>query len=200
MKKLSIIGVITLLLVTSCTKDENNTSDNGSLLLLEVDYVTNTFQGGKEYKYSSAIQTDTVPVKASYISPCDFGELAISFEPFLNMPAVDTIFKGVIRWQHTGEVVVPQAFDPVNNFASTADLTNNTPSNSQFQVIYIDDHCMPASYAPIWSAIGDLSKTKEYYNPNKKIGIFLYTPGVGYPDDQVNKHQEEWRWFIIMYK
>jgi hypothetical protein len=32
-----------------------------------VDYVTNTFKGGKEYKYSSAVLADTVPVKATYI-------------------------------------------------------------------------------------------------------------------------------------
>lgn len=200
MKKFAIVGLVPLLfLAIACSKDDN-THSNDSILLLEVDYVSNTFIGGKEYSYSSAEYTDTVPVKASYISPCDFGELVISYEPIKNNPAIDTIFKGVIRWQHTGEVVVPKMIDPPSNFEANANAISNTPNSSQFQVIFIDEHYQPANYKPIWDAISDLNKSKEYYNPNKKIGIFLYTPGVGYPEDQINKHMEDWRWFIVMYK
>ncbi len=199
MKTTTALGLFVLLILTACNKDESSPG-NDSLLLLEVDYLTNTFIGGKEYTYSSSVHADTVPVKACYVSPCDFGELAICFEPFKNRPAIDTIFKGEIMWQHTGAIEVPEVFCPASKFSSTTSTASNTPSNFQFQVIFIDENCHPASFSPIWNAVSDLSKAKEYYNPNKKIGIFLYTPGVGYPSDEVSRHKNEWRWFIVMYK
>lgn len=196
MKKFTIIGFITLLLATACSKDDTGTPKNGSLLLLEVDYVTNTFVGGKEYVYSqTSISTDTVPLKAFYISPCDFGELVVRFEP-----TRDTIFNGIIRWQHTGEVIVPERVNPSDEFEFLPSSARIKPENSQFQPIYIDQHCYPSSFAEIWDPISRLKATSSYFDSNKKIGIFLYTPSVGYPDDEINRHQEDWRWFIVMYK
>lgn len=199
MKKI-IIGVITLLFATACSKDENSASKNGYLLLYEIDYISNTFKGGKEYRYSSCVDTDTIPVKATYISPCDFGELAISYEPFKDQDAVDTIFKGIIKWQHFGEIEIPEAFESANSFELVSNVPNAIPSKSQFQIIHIDEACIPDSFTPIWNAISNLKKTNEYYTLNKKIGIFLYMPGMGFGDDGINKHKDEWRWFIVMHK
>ncbi|MDR0661170.1 MAG: hypothetical protein LBG19_10320 [Prevotellaceae bacterium] len=98
--------------------------------------------------------------------------------------------------------MVPEQIIPASNFqhSSSTSTSRIKPDNSQFQIIHIDEHCIPSSFESIWEPVSNLEKVRDYYNSNKKVGIFLYTSGVGYPDDQINKHKEDWRWFIVMYK
>lgn len=200
MKKITTFGLLVLLLLVACSNDKKESLDVSSLLLLEIDYKTNTFVGGKEYTYSENAYVDTVPVRASYIPLDVAGELTVSYLPFESYQAVDTIiFKGEVKWQHTGAMVLPKAITPASSFTTT-NAVNTTPGASQFQAIFIDESFRPSSYTPIWNAISNLSKIKEYYDPNVKIGIFLYTPGIGFPFSEDNPHQNDWRWFIVMYK
>lgn len=194
MRRITLISFIIFLFVSACTENAE-TPQGGSLLLLEIDYTTYEFKGGKEYMYSSAIAADTVPVKTIVKPPCDYGFLIVRYER-----TKDTIFCGTVCYNsNAGEIEIPKAFDPVNRFAPALNPVNVIPSKSQFQLIHIDELLVPNSFTPIWNAICNLEKINTYYDPNKKIGIFLYTPGI-YGNDGVNKHKEEWRWFVLMYK
>ena len=193
MKK--IISLLSLfILLTSCSTDLlnqangtnlANQSGNNKVLLLKVDYTTNTFEGGKELTFDS--NTTTFSTNYQYVTPADFGSIKI-FYTELNTQ----LFYGDIIWMGTGDIHFPTDFQPassfefVNTFAaidlpSVENIFN--PNNEIFdynnplnQVIY-------------------LSKVIEYRasNPNASAKIFLYQPSVGIGDPAT------WKW-IIMFK
>ena len=193
MKK--IISLLSLfILLTSCSTDLlnqangtnlANQSGNNKVLLLKVDYTTNTFEGGKELTFDS--NTTTFSTNYQYVTPADFGSIKI-FYTELNTQ----LFYGDIIWMGTGEIHFPTDFQPassfefVNTFAaidlpSVENIFN--PNNEIF------------NYTNPLNQVVYLSKVIEYRasNPNASAKIFLYQPSVGIGDPAT------WKW-IIMFK
>lgn len=191
MKK--IISLLSLfILLTSCSTDLlnqangtdlANQSGNNKVLLLKVDYTTNTFEGGKELTFDS--NTTTFSTNYQYVTPADFGSIKI-FYTELNTQ----LFYGDIIWMGTGEIHFPTDFQPassfefVNTFAaidlpSVENIFN--PNNEIF------DYTNPLNQVIY------LSKVIEYRasNPNASAKIFLYQPSVGIGDPAT------WKWIII---
>ncbi len=193
MKK--IISFLSLfILLTSCSTDLlnqangtdlANQSGNNKVLLLKVDYTTNTFEGGKELTFDS--NTTTFSTNYQYVTPSDFGSIKIFYTELNSL-----LFYGDIIWMGTGEIHFPTDFQPassfefVNTFAaidlpSVENIFN--PNNEIF------------NYTNPLNQVIYLSKVIEYRasNPNASAKIFLYQPSVGIGDPAT------WKW-IIMFK
>lgn len=191
MKK--IISFLSLfILLTSCSTDLlnqangtdlANQSGNNKVLLLKVDYTTNTFEGGKELTFDS--NTTTFSTNYQYVTPADFGSIKIFYTELNSL-----LFYGDIIWMGTGEIHFPTDFQPassfefVNTFAaidlpSVENIFN--PNNEIF------DYTNPLNQVIY------LSKVIEYRasNPNASAKIFLYQPSVGIGDPAT------WKWIII---
>lgn len=192
MKVETLLGLLALFIITACSDKSANLSSNNSLLLLEVDYVTNTFVGGKEYTFSTSTITDSVPVVVK-THPCDFCNLVVEYTP-----TNEVIFEGKLnRGPYIGNpILFPKDFALPSSFERNSKATP-FPGNMQFQVIYIDEDFHPSSYTPVWNAISNLKIVSDYYSVNRKVGIFLYTRIIGTPGED---HYKEWSWFIVMYK
>lgn len=165
--------------------DLANQSGNNKVLLLKVDYTTNTFEGGKELTFDS--NTTTFSTNYQYVTPSDFGSIKIFYTELNSL-----LFYGDIIWMGTGEIHFPTDFQPassfefVNTFAaidlpSVENIFN--PNNEIF------------NYTNPLNQVIYLSKVIEYRasNPNASAKIFLYQPSVGIGDPAT------WKW-IIMFK
>lgn len=177
------------MLFFSCSKIEQDDPFNSSLtankvLLLKVDYLTNTFEGGKELTFNQP--TTTFTITTDYKSPGDFGSIKFTYKE-LNQP----LFDGTIIWMGKGQMTFP----------------NNLIDPKQFELVKTYDIVYPKGfenifnpnnqtydYSPIWNKVQMLSKVREYLksNPGATAKIFLYTPsvGIGNPAD--------WDWILLL--
>ncbi|MEL1244895.1 hypothetical protein AAEO56_11525 [Flavobacterium sp. DGU11] len=173
------------------TVDDNPINTENKVLLLKVDLLTNTFEGGKELIFPDA---DGFTIGHDYVSPGDFGSIKLKYTE-----TGGTIFDGTIIWSGLGGMTYPEALDAPNTF-SVMDNSGEMPALSQFETVnYLDEGegvIPPAEidYQSIWNAISDLQQVAAYRasNPNAKIHLFLYTPSVGIGDPH------DWDWFVIL--
>lgn len=179
---------ICIILLFGCSNDDES-NKTSSIVLLQVDYVTNVFEGGKEISISEAISSpDTIPISIDYNAPGDFGSIALYYQPTNEM-----IFNGTIIWMGLGQISFPNDFVSAGNF-SQMDSEIEQPDSTKFQTVFYDLYNQSIDYANIWNAINNLELVANYLNGHKKIGLFLYTPsvGAGNPND--------WDWFVILNK
>ncbi len=183
----SIILIFSIFCLFSCSKNNKEvlTENSNKVLMLKVDYLTNTFEGGKETSYPTS--TSTFTITNQYVAPADFGNLKLKYQE-LN----EIIFDGDIVWAGIGEIKQPQNILPATQFSSvvTNDIANPTAG---FQNI-LDPNNQTVDYSPIWLSVQGLVKVREYLksNPNATVKIFLYTPSVGGGDPA------DWDWIIFM--
>ncbi len=188
MKTQLFFFILVFSLFFSCSKSKSEeaivTPSANSVLLLKVDYLTNTFEGGKELTFANS---PTFTISKQYTPPGDFGELKLFYQE-LNQP----IFKGTIIWMGLGSISFPNNFDLPNTF-STVLTTDFVVPSSGFENIHNPDN-QNIDYTTIWSHIQNLVKVRQYLtsNPNATVKVFLYTPsvGVGNPAD--------WDWIFIL--
>ncbi len=181
-----LFPALTLLLLYACSKDDHPGPIH-SILLLQVDYMTCAFEGGKEIPVASIHESDSLPIEVAYQSPGDFGGISLYYQPTEEM-----IFSGTIVWMGTGQISYPLNFEPADVFRSS-DADGEQPDQERFQIIFFQAR-PPIEYNKIWAAIDGLDKVREYMVSGYKIGLFLYTPSVGVGDPY------EWDWFVIMLK
>lgn len=184
MKK--IILFFSLVFLFSCSKENDNAS---RIALLQVDYLTNVFEGGAELMFSvDKDSLDTIPIQVDYKSPGDFGNITLYYQPTDEM-----IFDGGVIWMGTGQINYPKNFMSDEEF-DVLETPMELPDVSEFQIIFYNLSDSPIDYASIWSAINNLEIVEDYLKYNKKIGLFLYTPSVGVGNPA------EWDWFVILNK
>ena len=189
MKKLLFILFIFVSLFSSCSEEntpiEATSNEPNKVLLLKVDYLTNTFQGGKETTYSE--NSNAFTISHQIVAPVDFGNIKLKYDEINQI-----IFDGNIVWMGLGQILYPQNMLTANQFQTvlTADVV--FPSTSF-------NHILPQSnlsnnYNQVWMAVQNLVKVRQYLtsNPNGVVHLYLYTPsvGVGNPAD--------WKWIILM--
>lgn len=175
------------LLFNGCKKDE--VENTNGILLLQVDYMTNVFEGGKELMILNNINnSDSIPIEIDYKAPGDFGNITLYYEPSGEM-----IFDGSIIWMGTGEIKFPKEFLTADKFP-VMDTFIEEPERTKFQTIFYNLNNQSINYSVIWSSINKLEIVEDYLKSNKKIGLFLYTPSVGVGNPN------EWDWFVILNK
>lgn len=179
----SAIAVLSLL-ICSCSGGLAPESEN-KVLLLQVDYLTNSFEAGKELSFEHS--TTTFSVQTEYTEPGDFGSIRLIYEE-LNEP----IFFGTIHWMGLGERLYPETLLPKDNFDHVLTADYVSPVNG------FEDVFNPAGttydYNVPWTAIQGLVLVRTYLesNPGSKVRVFLYTPSVGIGDPA------DWDWIFII--
>jgi len=161
--------------------------DENKILLLQVDYQTTSFEGGKELDFSPA---SNFTLGTTYNPPGDFGDITLTYLE-VNQP----IFEGTIVWAGLGEMSYPNNLLPASSFNRNSQGLP-LPSANLFQTVnyeggYYPD---PLDIRRIWDEIADLELVESYRqaNPQSQIQLFLYTPsvGVGNPAD--------WDWYVML--
>ncbi|RYG18593.1 MAG: hypothetical protein EOO07_08600 [Chitinophagaceae bacterium] len=191
MKKFTYLFLLTTFLFLSCSKIEqiddmfNPSLTANKVLLLKVDYLTNTFEGGKELTFTSSASTFTITT--DYKSPGDFGNIKLTYKEL-----DEKLFDGTIIWMGKGQInfptdlIAPKYFEPQ---VSSLDFVNPIGFENIF-----NPNNQTHNYTPIWSKIQHLPKVREYLksNPTATVKIFLYTPSVG------AGNPADWDWIILL--
>jgi len=181
------LAAILLLATGGICSCEDQSQFNNKVLMLMVDYTTNTFKGGKELGFAGNLETFTIT--REYKAPSDFGYLKLFYEEVNEL-----LFSGTIIWMGLGKMEFPKVLLSANQF-QRVDIHNYIPPKNGFENI-LDLTNQPFDYELVWVAVQSLAKTREYLhsNPEQVVKLFLYTPsvGVGNPED--------WYWIIYLKK
>jgi len=95
--------------VSNSNTDSNTSLTPNKVLLLKVDYETNTFEGGNEATFSSSTASFTLTKQV--IPPGDFGNIKLFYSE-LNYK----LFDGDIIWMGNGQIHFPTSFLPANQY------------------------------------------------------------------------------------
>ncbi len=182
-----------LFLIAACTSDSKsivNQPNANKILMLKVDYTTNTFEGGNEFEFD--VSTPTFTTNPEYVQPSDIGFIKIFYTELNTL-----LFDGSIHWNGTGQINYPTSFCPSSTF-QYVDI-ENFYQEPIFENIFDaatypqNVPSPPYNYAPIWIKLQALAKVRAYRdnNPNAKVKIFLYQPSVGIGNPATYK------WIII---
>jgi hypothetical protein len=169
------------------SKAEDNTGKENKILLLKVDYTTNTFEGGKELLFAQPAETFTITNK--YKEPGDFGSIKLFYSE-IN----ETLFYGTIVWMGCGKISYPENWLPAEDFVRTADKNYVFPANGFENIFNPFDNTF--DYNIVWGYIQNIIKLREYLqsNPSQKVKLFLYQPSVGVGDPK------DWKWILFLKK
>lgn len=189
MKKLLFILFIFVSLFSSCTEENStpaeNTTQPNKVLLLKVDYLTNTFQGGKETTFAENSNSFTISHQS--IPAVDFGNIKLKYNEINQI-----LFDGDIIWMGLGQIHYPQNMLAANQFDAvlTADIVFPTTNFNHI----LPEPNLSNNYNQVWMAVQNLVKVRQYLisNPSGVVHLYLYTPsvGIGNPAD--------WKWIILM--
>ena len=166
----------------------NEPMTKGNVLMLKVDYLTNTFEGGYEFAFDNVPNSFTV--RREYKSPGDFGYVKFFYYETLYM-----LFLGSIFWMGEGQIHFPENLLPASAF-NRVDMKDFVIPKNGFENIMPEYMPNNIDYEDIWGNIQNLVKIREYLgeNPKQKVKIFLYTPCVGTGDPA------HWDWILFLKK
>lgn len=187
--KTFIIFFCSIILFTSCLKENLDSGSLDKILMVQVDYKEYKFEGGKEFSY---FENDTSTVflpltaEAETASPGVDGKLIMRYTN-------DTIFHGSSKWQNgSGEKLFPVNIDNQIHYEK---LVNKMaiPDLDRFQVQFNDLTTVPINYDSIWLAVSKVKLINTYLmqNSKSKIGMFLYRPSQGV------ENPGDWKWYLV---
>lgn len=190
MKK-SILFLAITVLFFSCNKEEEDQPQPerfNNVVLLQIDYVTNTFEGGKVLEFPSA---QGFTISSTYDAPGDIGSVQLYYSE-----VNEKIFDGGIIWAGTGQRSYPETMESPDSFETMNDGVP-LPDVSMFEkVIYTghDNYPEVIDYPAIWNSINKLNIVSWYRaaNPDAKINLFFYQSSVGTGDPA------DWDWYVIL--
>lgn len=168
----------------SVLNSEDNSTTN-KVLMLKVDYLTNTFEGGKETEFAE--NSSEFTITSQYIPASDFGNIKLKYDE-----VNEVIFDGDIIWMGLGQINYPQNLLLANQFETVATADVVFPS-AGFQHILPEPNQV-YDYNEVWLAVQNLVKVRQYLisNPNGKVKLYFYTPSVGVGDPA------DWKWIVLM--
>ena len=173
------------------------THETTGVLMLKVDFTTNTFEGGYEHTFNKSA-AETFTISSQYQSPGDFGGIELYFSEIDKL-----LFSGTIFWMGLGEIQypAPDKWLSAEDFDKTGYLYYISPKNGFEEVLNYEgggyfQYLNETEIAAIWGAVQPLVKAREYIqeNPEQKVKMYLYTPTVGLTDWAVAK------WVIFLKK
>lgn len=190
MKKISFTWfVFVLVAISGCTDELDKTDVPNTLannvLMLVVDYSTNTFEGGKEFNFSEP--SEVLTITNEYEPPGDFGSIKLKYQEVNK-----TLFDGTMIWMGVGQMSFPMNIEPANQFNWVPTEEIVYPING-FENVF-NPFNENYDYSAVWLSVQNLVKVRGYLesNPNATVKIFLYTPSVGMGDPA------DWNWIIYM--
>ena len=191
--KLTASIILSTILLVACSDDKNNDNVKVSkmMMVLKVDYTTNTFQGGTQIELAAYDNlSDSIPLQVNYIEPADYGSLSVYYEPTNGL-----LFNGSIILDSLGQVSYPASIFPAVDF-TVLDEAMEPIDESMFQLVHYELEGTPIDYGAIWESVSNLQNVNFYRlsNASSKIGLFLYAPNTETGD------QSEWSWYLIFEK
>ncbi|MDO5523013.1 MAG: hypothetical protein Q4G48_03095 [Bacteroidia bacterium] len=188
MRKAKILLLLMAALLLGCASDNLDLEEEApnQVLMLKVDYETNTFEGGTEFKFPT--QTTSFTIENEYVPPGDFGSVKLIYKEL-----GESLFFGTIHWMGTGEMTFPEKLEPAHSFKHVDTYDLRYPSG--YEDVFNPDN-RELDYKKAWLSVQGLVKAREYLaaNPNQKAKMFLYTPSVG------AGNPKDWYWVIYMKK
>lgn len=176
-------------ILISCNSEDIKTGQDAKsqVLMLKVDYTTNTFEGGAILGYTK--KTDNFTINYEYKEPGDFGHIKLYYKELKQR-----LFAGTIIWMGKGEMIFPEKLEPANNFEIDP-LKNYILPKNGFEDVFNPNN-RNLDYEKPWSTIQNLVKVREFLaaNPTQKAKLFLYTPSVG------EGNPKDWYWVIYLKK
>lgn len=189
MKKLIIfLGLIGLFI--SCNKEEEpqKSEQLNQVVLLQIDYSTNVFEGGKILNFPSA---QSFTIATTYEDPGDFGSVQLFYSE-----VNEKIFDGSIFWNGKGQRSYPQTMDSPDTFETINDGAPLPDLSTFGKVLYagVDNYPEVIDYTAIWNSINNLNIVAWFRasNPDAKINLFFYQNSIGTGDPA------DWDWYIIL--
>jgi len=170
-------------------KPEPNPNTNNNVLMLKVDYTTNTFEGGYEFTFPQ--ETETFNISYIYNPPGDFGDITLFYQEL-----DEKLFAGGIVWMGCGRITYPELEQwlPAEAFEITELKNLIYPKNGFESITEFPLDGFGYDYSQAWVAVQSLVKVREYLNnnPEQKVKIYFYRPsvGIGNPPD--------WKWIIFL--
>lgn len=192
MKKSAILFFLLTLFILSCSEDNDDNLENeingNKVVLLKIDFLTHTFEGGNELTFESA---SDFTITTNYQPPGDFGSIKLMYEE-----VDEPLFDGTIVWMGLGERNYPETLQGVNDFTTTPEAVE-MPNESMFINVMYDENAYydeDLDYSLLWDAIKNLKIVQNYRNsnPDETIKVFLYTPSVGLGNPA------DWDYYIIL--
>jgi len=179
------------------TDDGVKIAEKNQILLLKVDYTTDTFEGGNELTFEK--QTNTFTVSTEYKSPGDFGNIKLHYSEINEL-----IFNGDIIWMGRGNIHFPENWwNETNNncFKLVPEKDYWLPKNGFVQInndasttIYKIPDKTTNEIQKAWGTIQRVKIVRDYLqaNPEETVKVYFYQPsvGVGNPAD--------WKWIFIL--
>ena len=188
--KTKILFLFLIGILFGCNSDNMDinlaTDAPNQILMLKVDYTTNTFEGGTIFGFSKP--TDNFTIINEYVEPSDFGNVKLIYKE-LN----ETLFAGTIHWMGLGKMTFPEKLEPANSFEHVKTYDLRYPNG--FEVVFNPDN-RELDYGKAWQSVQGLVKVREFLaaNPDQKAKLFLYTPSVG------AGNPKDWYWVIYLKK
>ena len=189
MKKISFL-IFTAFLVVSCSNEQPEPQHNTNILMLKVDFLTNTFEGGYEFNFKNA--PDEFTLSVDYQPAADLGYIKLYYDEIDEL-----LFNGTMVWRGgCGQIDYPANLLPASAFDVVSPVRGDGVASDGFEKILAENNLTDATCDAVWANIKDLSKVVDYLheNPGQKIRIFLYTPSVG------RGNPADWDWILFLEK
>jgi hypothetical protein len=141
------------------------------LSVLKIDYSDSIFEGAYLFKFENCPDCDTLPLRAQFNPPIDFGSIR-----FYYIPSNTLVFNADIIWAGTGSIFYPDTFRLIDEFSidsndvslpSEIKYFHNCPLGSTYKI----------SFA--WNAINKFNFVHALVQRGCAIGMYLYPPAVG---------------------
>lgn len=190
-KKINLLILLFVTLLWTCNSEnyfiEETDETDDQVLLLKVNYLTNTFEGGVELALSQQVNDFTI--EPEYKLTDDFSYVKMTYKEL-----DETLFEGSVHSERVGEIRYPKNLMPPHKFKALITHDFVTPVNG-FEEIFnpqnIDlDHSRP------WYSVQSLLKVREYLNenPSQVVKLFLYTPNLD------KENSQDWCWIYFLKK
>lgn len=188
--KILFLFIIAIGILFGCSSEhidiDIETDAPNQILMMKVDYTTNTFEGGTILGFSKT--TDSFTIINEYDEPSDFGSVKLMYKE-LNQK----LFEGTIVWMGLGKMTFPEKLEPANSFKHAITYDLRYPSG--YEDVFNPDN-RELDYKRAWLSVQGYEKAREFLaaNPTQKAKMFLYTPSVG------AGNPKDWYWIIYLKK
>lgn len=173
----------------SCLESEIDSTDK--VLLLHVDFMSNTFLGGKEFHFPQSSD-----LTLSWTSETEFSIELIEIIQLYYSELDELLFEALISsddpWDPWGypSIYYPMVLDTMFESISTP---IEMPDTSLFEIMWYDEeNPFPYTNSSMWSSINNLEVVENYRNtnPGGLINIFILNP--------LNVIMSDWSYIVIL--
>lgn len=185
MKKTLLLATLMASILFGCSfSDDESTPEESSIVILLIDYTTNTFQAG------AALFTPKVDFEFTELPiTTDITEPTMDLNGSVSLTLSSTneqIFNGALSDEGDADIFTPAFVGPGSFFT----LVDELPFPTTLDIEDIDGPYQE-SFETTWEAIDKLNIVEVFRTEGALFGRYLYKPS-----EDVG---ENWKWVIVMY-